>query len=108
MLLQSLFWLVAGVSAIPFAIAGETSMADLGLASVLLALFTLLLGIGVLWRRRWSRGLSITLEVVCFAGTAVLLLLPIGFNNGLVSLMVNLLLPLAVIVLLRKDREAFT
>lgn len=108
MLLQSLFWLIAGISAIPFAIAGETSMAGLGLASMLLALFTVMFGIGVLWRRRWARGVVIALEVVCLAGTAALTLLPIGFNSGLVSLMVNALLPVAVVVLLRKDREAFT
>ena len=47
-------------------------------------------------------------EVVCLAGSAVLLVLPIGFNIGLVSVMVNVVLPVAVIVLLRKDREAFT
>lgn len=105
--MQSLFWFIAGISAIPFALAGERSMLGLGLASMLLALFTLLLGIGVLWRRRWARGFVIALEVICLAGSAVLIVLPIGFNNGPVSLMVNLLLPLAVIVLLRKDGEAF-
>jgi len=35
------------------------------------------------------------------------LLLPIGFNRGPVSLMVNVALPIALIVLLRKEGEAF-
>lgn len=108
LLMQSLFWLVAGISAVPFALAGETSLIGLALASMLLALCTLLVGIGVLWRRRWARGMAIALEVICLAGTAVLLTLPIGFNRGPVSMIVNALLPLVVIVLLRKDREAFT
>ena len=108
LLLQAQFWFIAGISAVPFALAGETSMAGLSLASMLLAMCTLLLAIGVLWRRRWARGWVIALEVVCLAGSAVLLVLPIGFNRGLVSVMVNVVLPVAVIVLLRKDREAFT
>jgi hypothetical protein len=33
---------------------------------------------------------------------------PIGFNHGLVSILVNGVLPLAVIVLLPKDQEAFS
>jgi len=69
----------------------------------------LLVGIGVLWRRRRARGLAVALEVVCLFGSAVLLLLPIGFNGGTVSLLVNVALPIAVIVLLRKsEAEAFS
>ncbi len=107
LLLQCLFWLIAGISAVPFAIAGEVFMAGLALATLLLALATLLVGLGVVWRRRWARRVAVALEVICLFGSALLLLLPIGFNGGPVSLMVNALLPLAVIVLLRKDQEAF-
>jgi len=57
-------------------------------------------------RRRGARSLAIALEVVCLFGTAVLLLLPIGFNGGVVSVLVNAVLPVAVIVLLRKDRDS--
>jgi len=109
MLLQSLAWLIAGISAAPFALGGEVHMAFFALATILLALVTLLLGIGVLWRRRGARALVIGLEVVCLAGTAIQLLLPIGFNRGIVSLMVNVALPVAIVILLRKDtREAFS
>ena len=101
--MQSLSWLIAGISAIPFALAGEIHMGVLGLITMLLALGTLLLGIGVLWRRRRARAWAIALEVVCLLGAAVLLVLPIGYNSGVVSLMVNVALPIAVIVLLRKD-----
>lgn len=107
--MQSLFWMIAGISAVPFALAGEVHMAGLALVTMLLALATLLMAIGILWRRRRARGFAIGLEVVCLLGSALLLLLPIGFNNGPVSLMVNVALPIAVIVLLRKDgREAFS
>jgi hypothetical protein len=108
LLLQSIFWLIAGLSAAPFALAGEIHMAGLALATLLLALATCMVAVGVLWRRRWARGIAIALEVVCLFGSAILLLLPIGFNGGPVSIMVNVLLPIAVVVLLRKDREAFS
>jgi len=109
LLMQSLSWLIAGISALPFALAGEIDMGVLGLITMLLALGTLLLGIGVLWRRRRARAWAIALEVVCLVGAALLLVLPIGYNGGVVSLMVNVALPIAVVVLLRKDSsQAFS
>ena len=108
LLMQSLFWLIAGLSAAPFVLGGEIHMAGLVVATLLLALGTCLLAIGVLWRSRRARGLAIALQVVCLFGTAVLLLLPIGFNRGPVSLMVNVALPVALVVLLRKDGEPFS
>jgi hypothetical protein len=106
--MQSLFWLIAGISAAPFALAGEVFMAGLSVATLLLALGTCLVGLGVLWRRRWARGWAIAIEAVCLFGTAILLLLPLGFNRGPVSLLVNVLLPVAVILLVRKDEGAFS
>jgi hypothetical protein len=107
LLMQTLFWFIAGVSAVPFAIAGESFMAGLALVTLLLALATFLTGLGVLHRRGGARRNAIVLEVICLFGTALLLLVPIGFNGGPVSLLVNVLLPVAVIVLLRKDQEVF-
>jgi hypothetical protein len=107
--MQSLFWLIAGISAVPFALAGEVYMGVLAVVTMLLALVTLLLGIGVLWRRRRARAWAIRLEVVCLAGTVLLFALPIGANRGLVSLLVNVVLPLAVVALLGKgQRQAFS
>lgn len=108
LLMQSMFWLIAGISAVPFALAGETSMAFLALATLLLALGTCLTGLGVLWRRRRARRVAIALEVVCLFGTALLIWAPIGFNKGLVSVVVNAVVPMAVVVLLRKEGEAFS
>lgn len=108
LLMQSIFWLIAGISAAPFALAGEVFMAGLSVATLLLALATCLVGLGVLWRRRWARAWAIALEAVCLSGTAILLLLPLGFNRGPVSVLVNVVLPVAVILLVRKDEGAFT
>jgi hypothetical protein len=105
--MQSLLWAVAGLSAIPFALAGEIFMLGLGIASLLLALATCLLAIGVLWRRRRARRWVFALEIVCLVGSMLLLLLPIGANHGPVALMTNVALPIAVIVLLRGQRQAF-
>src|SRR5258708_3277152 len=80
LLLQSIFWIVAGLSAVPFGLAGELHMAALGLLTVIFALFTCLIGIGVLWRRQWARRVVLTVELVCIVGSALQLLLPIGSN----------------------------
>ena len=107
LVVQSLLWTVAGISAIPFALAGEVFMLGLGIASLLLALATCLLAIGVLWRRRRARRWVFALEIVCLVGSLLLVLLPIGANHGPVALMTNVALPIAVIVLLRGQRQAF-
>jgi hypothetical protein len=100
LLLQSILWMVAGLSALPFALAGELHMAGLGIASLLLALFVCLLAIGVLWRRRWARRVAIVLEVITAIGSGLALLVPIGGNRGPVALLVDLALPVAVVWLL--------
>jgi hypothetical protein len=105
-LIQSLVWTVTGISAAPFALAGEMHMAALAVVTILLSLGSLLCAIGLLWRRRWARGIVIALEVVCLFGTAVLFVAPIGFNHGLVSILVNAALPLAVIVALAQNEPA--
>jgi hypothetical protein len=102
LLMQSLFWMIAGISAVPFALAGEVHMAGLAIVTLLLALATCMLAIGVVWRRRGARRWAIALEVVCLFGSTLLLALPIGVNNGPVTLLVNVALPVAVIVLLRE------
>jgi hypothetical protein len=106
--MQSMLWTVAGLSSMPFALAGEVFMLGLGLASLLIALATCLLAIGVLWRRRRALRWVFALEIAYVGGSLILLLLPIGANHGPVALMTNLALPIAVILLLRKQREAFS
>ena len=109
-LLQSIFWMVAGISSIPFALGGELHMAALGLVSLLFALFVCLVGIGVLWRRRWARRTALGLELACLLGSALELGLPIGANHGPVALLTNVVVPAAVIWLLwgRNTRAVFS
>ena len=110
LLLQSIFWMVAGLSAVPFGLAGELHMAALGLVTLIVALATCLVAIGVLWRRRWARRVALTLEAVCIAGSALQLLLPIGSNRGPVALLVDVALPVALVWLLwgKQTRSAFS
>ncbi|TMD37793.1 MAG: hypothetical protein E6I95_00145 [Chloroflexi bacterium] len=110
LLLQAILWMVAGLSALPFALAGEVHMIGLGLATLLLALFVCLMGIGVLWRRRWARRAALVIEVICLLGAALTLLPPLGANRGPVALLVDVALPVAVIWLLwgRIARAVFT
>ena len=109
LLMQSTFWVAAGISALPFAIAGEPFMALLGAASFLLASVVVFMAIAMVRRRRWSRRWTIALEGVCLAGSALHVALPIGANRGPVALMVNVALPVAVIFLLagKRMRAAF-
>src|SRR5260370_16233093 len=60
LLLQSIFWMVAGLSAVPFGLAGELHMAALGLVTLIVGRATALVAIGVLWRRRWARRVALT------------------------------------------------
>jgi cytochrome c biogenesis factor len=104
LLMQATLWAIAGLSAFPFVLAGEVFMFGLGLASILLAALACILGVGLVKRRRRARRWAIALEVTCLVGSLLQLTLPIGANHGPVSLMTNVGLPLAVIVLLRGKR----
>jgi hypothetical protein len=106
LLMQAIAWAIAGLSAIPFALAGELAMLVLGLATLLFALGAAFVAIGVVWRRRWARRIALALEVVCLFGSLLLLLVPIGANHGPVALLTNVAMPFAVIVLLKKSHEA--
>jgi hypothetical protein len=110
LLMQSTFWFAAGLSAFPFVLAGETWMAALGVASWVLAGLGCALAVGLIRRLRRARRWTLALEWACLVGSALLLLIPIGANRGPVSLMVNIALPLAVVVLLRgkKMRAGFS
>lgn len=77
-------------------------MLGLGIASMLLALGTVLVGVALLWRRRWARRAAIAIESITLLGSLALFALPIGANRGLVSWLVNVVLPVAVIALVRQ------
>ena len=108
LLIQAVAWTIAGLSAIPFALAGEFAMIGLGLATLLLALGTSFVAIGVVWRRRWARRVALTLEILCIVGSLLLLVVPIGANHGPVSLLTNVAMPVAVILLLWRPKGAYS
>jgi hypothetical protein len=101
LLMQATFWLLAGISALPFVLGGEVYMLLLAAFSFALAGFTVWSATEVVWRRRWARRAVLVLEWICLIGSLLMLALPVGANRGPVSLMVGIVLPAAVILLLR-------
>lgn len=101
LLMQASFWVLAGLSALPFVLGGEVYMPLLAAVTLLLAAVTVAGGIGIVQRRRWARRAVLVLEWMCLGGSLLLLAVPIGANRGPVSLLVNVALPGAVILLLR-------
>jgi hypothetical protein len=96
---QASLSLVAGLSAIPFAIVEPGFR--------VLAVVTILLAAGMFWLARnlrrgrpWAWRWLVSLEVLSLAMTALLSLLPIGAIRGPVPMLVNLVIPAAVVVLL--------
>ena len=106
--IQASFSLVAGLSAIPF------SIVEPGLR--MLSLLTIIVAIGMFWlarnlrrQRRWARRWVIALEALSLVASLLLMVLPIGAVRGPVPVLVNLVMPAAVLWLLwsRSGRAAF-
>ena len=100
MLMQATFWIAAGLSSLPFVLAGEPYMLVLAGFTYGLAALTIGLAIGAVMRRRRARRWILVLESVCLGGALLQQVLPIGANHGSVALLVNIALPAAVIILL--------
>jgi hypothetical protein len=99
LVLQASLSLVAGLSALPFAIV-EPGFRVLGPVTILVAIAMFWLARNLRRGRRWARRWLVALEVVSLALTSLLALLPIGTLRGPVPLLVNLVIPLTVLVLL--------
>jgi hypothetical protein len=101
--------LLAGISAIPFAVSGERGMALLAVLSILLASSAGWLGVALLYRSRRARRLVLALQWACLVGGLVLWILPIGGSHGLVAFLTDLCLPALVLWLLhgRSARSDF-
>src|ERR1700737_1482987 len=105
---QSSLSFVAGLSAIPF------SIVEPGFR--VLSVLTILVAIGMFWlarnlrrQRRWARRWVIALEALSLVASLLLTVLPIGAMRGPVPVLVNLVMPAAVLWLLwsRSGRAAF-
>ncbi|HEY9286574.1 MAG TPA: hypothetical protein VIT43_00970 [Candidatus Dormibacteraeota bacterium] len=101
--LQACFSITAALIALPFAVV-EPGFRALGL-------LTIGVGAAMLWLarelRRQSRGARrclIAIESISLLASTLLMLLPIGAVRGPVPLLVNIVLPLAVLVLVRAPR----
>jgi hypothetical protein len=104
LVIQASFSLVAGLSAIPFAIV-EPGLRVLSLVTILIAVAMFWLARHLRRGRRWAWRWLVSLEVLALAISALLSLLPIGSMRGPVPLLVNLVIPTAVVVLLAAARS---
>jgi len=96
---QASLSLVAGFSALPFAIV-EPGFRVLGVMTILIAAAMFWLARNLRRGRRWAWQWLVSLELLCLAITALLSLLPIGAVRGPVPVLVNLVIPMAVVVVL--------
>lgn len=105
---QASFSLVAGLSALPFGIV-EPGFRVLALATILVATAMFWLARNLRRHKRWARRWVIALEVLSLAASLLLMLLPIGAMRGPVPVLVNLVMPVAVLAALlsRAGRRAF-
>src|SRR6184192_3906765 len=97
--LQASFSLVAGLSAIPFGIV-EPGFRVLSVVTILVAAMMFWLARNLRRGRRWAWRWLVLVEVLSLTITVLLALLPIGTVRGPVPVLVNLVMPLAVLVLL--------
>jgi hypothetical protein len=105
---QASLSLVAGLSAIPFGIV-EPGFRVLSLVTIFIAISMFWLARNLRRQKRWARRWVITLEALSLAASLLLTVLPIGAMRGPVPILVNLVMPAAVLALLisRSGRRAF-
>jgi hypothetical protein len=105
---QASLSLVAGLSAIPFGIV-EPGFRVLSAVTILVAIGMFWLARNLRGQRRWARRWVIALEALSLAASLLLMVLPIGAIRGPVPVLVNLVMPAAVLWLLwsRPGRAAF-
>jgi hypothetical protein len=105
---QASLSLVAGLSAIPFGIV-EPGLRVLSLVTILIASSMFWLARNLRRQRRWARRWVICLEALSLVASLLLTVLPIGAMRGPVPVLVNLVMPAAVLALLlsRSGRAAF-
>jgi len=103
LLIQAGSWLLAALSAVIAALAGQPGMGLLALMTVLLATATGWLGVALVYRLRPARRLLLGLEWTCLAGSLLVFLLP-GNAPGPVALLMGAGLPACVLWLLYGKR----
>ena len=104
LLMQGTSWLLAGLAAVVFGIAGERVMLLLGLLTGLLGWATFLLATTLLLRVRGARGTVLALEWMCLLWALVQALLPLGNRITPLVFLMGVLVPLTVLALLHGRR----
>ena len=105
---QASLSLVAGLSAIPFGIV-EPGFRVLSVVTILVAIAMFWLARNLRRQGRCARRWVTALEAISLAASLLLMVLPIGAVRGPVPVLVNLMMPAAVLWLLwtRSGRTAF-
>ena len=105
---QASFLLMAGLIALPFGIV-EPGYRVLGLLTIGIASAMFWLARDIRRHRRWARRWVIALESMSLLASLLLMVIPIGAMRGPVPVLVNLVLPAAVLWLLlsRSGRASF-
>ena len=105
---QASLSVVAGLSAIPFGIV-EPGFRVLSVVTILVAIAMFWLARNLRRQGRWARRWVTALEAISLAASLLLMVLPIGAVRGPVPVLVNLMMPAAVLWLLwtRSGRTAF-
>ena len=105
---QASFLLMAGLIALPFGIV-EPGYRVLGLLTIGIAAAMFWLAREIRRHRRWARRWVIALESMSLLASLLLMVIPIGAMRGPVPVLVNLVLPAAVLWLLlsRSGRASF-
>ena len=98
--IQATLFMIAGLTALPFGIV-EPFMRLEGAITILVAIALYVMARAVRRERRWAfRGTKV-IEWLSLLGSLVLAILPIGAVRGPVPFLTNLLLPAAILLLLR-------
>jgi hypothetical protein len=104
LLVQAASWLLAGLGALVFGLAGERAMLVQGILSIAFAWLVAGLAVMLILRARGARGAALTLEWSCLLWSLLQAVLPIGNRLGLVALLTGLVLPVCVLATLHGRR----
>ncbi|HEY8736139.1 MAG TPA: hypothetical protein VIO62_03745 [Candidatus Dormibacteraeota bacterium] len=99
LVLQGSLLLVTALGTVPFAVV-EPGLRVATPLTLALAVLTFVVARGIRRDRRWARRVALLLEGLVALGSALLWLLPVGAMRGPVPLLINLVLPAAVLAIL--------
>lgn len=105
LIVQASLNLVSGLGTLAYAAYGSAVSLRVGLLTVLVAAAGFVAAGGVVGCRRWARRLALILQWLVILDGLVTLLPHPGIGISLIALLTNLVMPLAIIRLLRRRRR---